>query len=98
MPFPVVALLRLVLPAFVLLSPCPAALAQSAPPRSIGRALRGRGLPVSPGKEVRVRANKYPPAPSTPPHRHDAHVFLHILEGQLVVQLKGGEPVTLNPG
>ena len=25
-------------------------------------------------------------------------MFLHVLEGQLIVQLKGGQPVTLNPG
>ena len=35
---------------------------------------------------------------SNPPHRHDAHVFLHLLEGQLIVQLKDAQPVTLNPG
>ena len=41
---------------------------------------------------------EYAPGQSSPAHRHNAHVFLHILEGQLVVQLKGGQPVTLNPG
>lgn len=45
-----------------------------------------------------ARANVYPPGTSNPPHRHDAHVFLHIPEGQLIVQLKGAQPVTLNPG
>jgi quercetin dioxygenase-like cupin family protein len=45
-----------------------------------------------------ARANVYPPGTSNPPHRHDAHVFLHILEGRLIVQLKGAQPVTLNPG
>ncbi|TMH38523.1 MAG: cupin domain-containing protein [Betaproteobacteria bacterium] len=45
-----------------------------------------------------MRANVYPPGTSNPPHRHDAHVFLHLLEGQLIVQLKDAQPVTLNPG
>src|SRR5437868_13895133 len=72
--------------------------AQEAPPRSSGRDLMVKALPDLAGKEVLVRANVYPPGTSNPPHRHDAHVFLHILEGQLVVQLKDREPVTLNPG
>jgi len=70
----------------------------SAPPRSSGRDLMVRELPDLAGKEALVRANVYPPGTSNPPHRHDAHVFLHVLEGQLIVQLKGGQPVTLNPG
>jgi len=70
----------------------------AAPPRSIGKDLMVKGLSDLPGKEVVVRANEYPPGTSNPPHRHDAHVFLHILEGQLIVQLKGGAPVTLNAG
>jgi quercetin dioxygenase-like cupin family protein len=75
-----------------------AAAQSSAPPRSSGKDLMVRELPDLAGKEALVRANVYPPGTSNPPHRHDAHVFLHILEGQLIVQLKGGPPVTLNPG
>lgn len=91
------ALLALVAPAA--LAQAPIAAAQSAaPPRSIGKDLMVKGLPEFQGKEVLVRANEYPPGTSNPPHRHDAHVFLHILEGQLIVQLKGSQPVTLNPG
>ena len=67
-------------------------------PRSVGKDLMVKGLPDLAGREALVRANVYPPGTSNPPHRHDAHVFLHVLEGQLVVQLKGGQPVTLNPG
>src|SRR5690349_15410039 len=73
------------------------ALAQDAP-RSVGKELMVKALPDLAGREAVVRANVYPPGTSNPPHRHDAHVFLHVLEGQLVVQLKGAEPVTLNPG
>src|SRR3954468_17754308 len=68
------------------------------PPRSSGKDLMVKALPDFAGKEVLVRANVYPPGTSNPPHRHDAHVFLHILEGQLIVQLKGGDAVTLNAG
>jgi quercetin dioxygenase-like cupin family protein len=74
-----------------------AALAQDAP-RSVGKELMVKALPDLAGREAVVRANVYPPGTSNPPHRHDAHVFLHVLEGQLVVQVKGAEAVTLNPG
>ena len=67
-------------------------------PRSVGKDLVVKELPDLAGREALVRANVYPPGTSNPPHRHDAHVFLHVLEGQLIVQLKGGQPVTLNPG
>ena len=57
-----------------------------------------KDLPEFAGKEGVVTALEYPPGASSPPHRHNAHVFLHLIEGQLVVQVKGGEPVTLGPG
>jgi len=85
--------------AILLLASLPAgAAAQSAPPRSIGKDLMTQDLIDLAGKQAVVRANEYPPGTSNPPHRHNAHVFLHLLEGQLIVQVKGGQPVTLNPG
>ena len=77
--------------------PAPAA-AQSTAPRSVGKDLMMKDLADLAGKQAVVRANEYPPGTSNPPHRHNAHVFLHLLEGQLIVQLKGGQPVTLKPG
>ena len=67
-------------------------------PRSVGKDLVVKTLPDLAGREAVVRSNVYPPGTSNPPHRHDAHVFLHLLEGQLVVQLKDAQAVTLNPG
>lgn len=67
-------------------------------PRSVGKDLMVKQLGDLAGQEAVVRANVYPPGTSNPPHRHNAHVFLHVLEGQLIVQVKGGQPVTLNPG
>ena len=40
----------------------------------------------------------YPPGVSDPIHRHNAYAFVYVLEGTVVMQLKGGEPVTLTPG
>ena len=67
-------------------------------PRSVGKDLMVKQLGDLAGQEAVVRANVYPPGTSNPPHRHNAHVFLHVLEGQLIVQVQGGQPVTLNPG
>ena len=67
-------------------------------PRSVGKDLMVKQLGDLAGQEAVVRANVYPPGTSNPPHRHNAHVFLHVLEGQLIVQVKGGQPVTLNAG
>src|SRR3954466_8551473 len=84
--------------AFLVISGFICSVSAQTPPRSVGKDLMVKELPDLQGKEALVRANTYPPGTSNPPHRHDAHVFLHVLEGQLIVQLKGGAPVTLNAG
>ena len=40
----------------------------------------------------------YPPGGASPPHRHDAQVFVYVLEGELIMQVQGGPKVTLKPG
>jgi len=40
----------------------------------------------------------YPPGSSDPVHRHYAHAFVYVLEGSIVMQVKGGKEVTLTPG
>ena len=40
----------------------------------------------------------YPPGGSDPIHKHNAHAFIYILEGSIVMGVKGGKPVTLHPG
>jgi quercetin dioxygenase-like cupin family protein len=50
------------------------------------------------GKEGLMITVEYPPGGSDPVHRHDAHAFVYVLEGSIVMQLKGGEEVTLTPG
>ena len=73
---------------FLLFSLTAAVGAQDAP-RAVGKDLMVKALPDFAGREGVVRANVYPPGASSPPHRHDAHVFLHLLEGELIVQVKG---------
>ena len=51
-----------------------------------------------PGKEGRVIEVSYPPGAQDVAHRHDAHAFVYVLEGQIVMQLKGQPAVTLKAG
>jgi quercetin dioxygenase-like cupin family protein len=51
-----------------------------------------------PNKEATVLTVEYLPGGSSLPHRHDAHVFVYVLEGALLMQVDGQEAVTLKPG
>src|SRR5262245_2932974 len=51
-----------------------------------------------PGKEGLMITVVYPPGSSDPIHRHNAHAFVYVLEGSVVMQVKGGKEVTLAPG
>ena len=50
------------------------------------------------GKEGRVIEVSYPPGAQDVVHRHDAHAFVYVLEGQIMIQLKGQPAVTLKAG
>ncbi len=50
------------------------------------------------GKEGLMITVEYPPGGSDPIHRHNAHAFVYVLEGSVVMQVKGGKQVTLRPG
>lgn len=41
---------------------------------------------------------EYPPGGSSAEHRHNAHTFVYVLEGSVVMQVKGGKEMTLGPG
>ena len=60
--------------------------------------LVGQDLGGIEGKEGLMALVEYPPGGSTAPHRHNADVFVYVLEGSLVMQVEDGEPVTLGPG
>lgn len=57
-----------------------------------------QALPELPGKEVLMITVDYPPGAADPVHRHDAHGFIYVLEGSIVMQVKGGKEVTLTRG
>jgi quercetin dioxygenase-like cupin family protein len=60
--------------------------------------LLSKGLPNLPGKEGLMITVEYPPGSSDPIHRHNANAFVYVLEGSIVMQVRGGKETTLTPG
>ena len=71
--------------------------ASQAPQASV-TSLTSKDLPEFPGKEVLMITVDYPPGSVDPIHRHNAHAFVYVLEGSIIMQVKGGNEVTLTPG
>ena len=72
--------------------------ADSTPPAASAKQLMTKDLAALAGKEVLMSTVTYPPGGASPPHRHDAQVFVYVLEGELIMQVQGGTKVTLKPG
>ena len=60
--------------------------------------LMSKDLPENPGKEMLMILVEHAPGGSSPVHRHNAHAMVYVLEGSVVMQVKGGKEVTLTPG
>ena len=60
--------------------------------------LLSKDLTNLPGKEGVMITVEYPPGSTDPIHRHNAHGFIYVLEGSIVMQVRGGKEVTLAPG
>jgi quercetin dioxygenase-like cupin family protein len=60
--------------------------------------LFSKDLTDFPGKEGLMITVEYPPGSLDPIHRHNAHGFIYVLEGSIVMQVRGGKEVTLTPG
>src|SRR5688500_252466 len=69
----------------------PAAAARTAP-------LLTQELADMKNKEVVMLTVEYKPGQSSPPHRHNAHTFVYVLEGTLIMGVAGKEPVRVGPG
>ena len=85
------SLRRMLFPAFLIAGALIAQEAQVTP-------LMSKDLANFPGKEGVMITVVYPPGSSDPIHRHNAHAFVYVLEGSVVMQLKGGKEITLTPG
>ena len=60
--------------------------------------LMSKDLTNLPSKEVQMIIVDYPPGSSDPIHRHNAQAFVYVLEGSIVMQVRGGKETTLTPG
>jgi quercetin dioxygenase-like cupin family protein len=60
--------------------------------------LISKDLTECPGKEGVMITVEYPPGHSDEIHRHNAYAFVYVLEGSVVMQVRGGKEVTLTPG
>ena len=69
-----------------------------AEPSGAVQELMARELVGASGKELRMLTVEYPPGGASPPHRHDAQVFVYVLSGALRMQVAGASAVTLGPG
>lgn len=67
-------------------------------PAAIVTPLMTKPLDDYPGKEALMISVVYPPGSVDPVHRHHAHAYVYVLEGSIVMQVKGGKEVTLTPG
>jgi quercetin dioxygenase-like cupin family protein len=66
--------------------------------QTVATAILNKEIPEFAGKEVAISTVVYPPGIGSAPHRHDAHTFVYVLVGSVVMQVSGGQPVTLGPG
>jgi quercetin dioxygenase-like cupin family protein len=93
--------LRAMLPALnaaLLAGGAASAQAADAPAQSVSVPLLAKDLTGVPNKEGTMFTVQYVPGGSSLPHRHDAHVFVYVLEGSVTMQVDGQSPVTLTPG
>jgi quercetin dioxygenase-like cupin family protein len=71
--------------------------APAAPPPDV-KELMSKSFTDIPGKEGLMLMVTYPPGGADEIHRHNAHAFVYVLEGAIVMQLRGAEPVTVKAG
>ena len=60
--------------------------------------LFSKDLTNLPGKEGLMVMVEYPPGSTDPIHRHNANGFIYVLEGSIVMQVRGGKEVTVTLG
>ncbi len=83
---------------FVIASALTGVARAAAPPQAIVTPVMTKPLSDYPGKEALMITVEYPPGGADPVHRHNAHGFIYVLEGSIVMQVRGGKEVMLMPG
>jgi quercetin dioxygenase-like cupin family protein len=89
---------KLVLPFACLISFAAVGQESKVAPKSKVTPLLSKDLPNLPDKEAVMITVDYPPGSSDPVHRHNGNAFVYVLEGTVVMQVRGGKQVTLTPG
>jgi len=67
-------------------------------PEATVRSLMTRDLAGDPARELSMITIEYPPGSVDPVHTHHAQALVYVLEGTIMMQVRGGAPVTLAPG
>jgi quercetin dioxygenase-like cupin family protein len=67
-------------------------------PEATVRSLMSKDLAGDPARELSMITIEYPPGSVDPVHTHHAQALVYVLEGSIVMQVRGGTPVTLAPG
>ena len=88
---------KIILPIAIAACALAAQFAPGAPPPDV-KQIMSKPFTDIPGKEGLVLTVTYRPGGADEIHRHDAHAFVYVLEGSIVMQLRGGESVTLKAG
>src|SRR5215831_6580480 len=87
---------KIILPIAIAASAFVAQFAPAAPPPEV-KEIMSKPLTDIPGKEGLMLTVTYPPGGADETHRHNAHAFVYVLEGSVVMQLRGGEPSPSKP-
>ena len=76
------------------------ALALSSANSQVGKVTRlmTKDLPDVPGKEGMIETVDFAPGEVSQPHRHNADLFVYVLEGSVITQVKGGNAQTVHAG
>jgi quercetin dioxygenase-like cupin family protein len=88
---------KIILPIAIAAWALAAQFAPAAPAAEV-KEIMSKPLSDIPGKEGLMLAVTYPPGSADEIHRHNAHAFVYVLEGTIVMQLQGAKPVTLKAG
>jgi quercetin dioxygenase-like cupin family protein len=89
---------RILGPALALACSAQFALPVQAAPRPTVVTVMRKDLPDVPGREMLMLTVTFPPGGADIVHRHNAYAFVYVLEGSIVMQVRGGQAVTLRPG
>lgn len=92
------SILKNLVPAIIITCSSFAAPCAHAAEQAVVTQLMTKALADYPGKELLMITVEYPPGSVDPVHRHDAHAMIYVLEGSIVMQVKGGKEVTLTRG